>query len=394
MNQTSPTAEPSAPDVERLLREAEPEPPQRTGRVTCSVAFFDLEGSTARKLELGHRAGVMAAVKHNRFCGLVVDHYGGEVLKELGDGIMAIFNDPLDAVLAAETARSGLATTELSTKVGLTTGLVDLVQTDGGRDVLGAVVDRAARIQAAALPDQVLIDRTQVDAISDYLGDHPEIWLGQSSQVSLRGVGDVELWPVESSATEAAQPRLPERLRVYGTGRLPIADKLRFMNYAESEVIEFGTGLTTFASYFTNLSPAVWKGPVMDMLGRGVALRCYALDPDSDLARNYYELRGEPMYADESRSALTQLRAIRDELNSAFPAEKMELFTYRSLPSYYVLAVDPGSERSGMHFSPYLPRLRRAECPVFEVSRSAEPDLFGQLQRSLEAQLAAATPVE
>jgi class 3 adenylate cyclase len=375
------------PDIAVLLADAEPDEPQETGRVTCSIVFFDLVGSTARKLEEGHKAGVMAALKHNKFCALVVEEYGGEVLKELGDGILAMFADPLQAVLAAEAARSGLMGTDLSTKVGMTTGMVDVVEVEGRKDVLGAIVDRAARIQSAALPDQVLVDTTQVDAISDYLGDHHHIRLGVGTIVPLRGVGDLKLWPIESATAEDSQPRLPERLRVYGSGRLPTADKLRFMNYATEEVIEFGTGLITFVGYFDSLGPTEWKVPVVELLRQGVNIRCFVFDSDCEAAEGYFRMRGEERYKQRAATALDRLREIRDELNAESDAGVVSVHAYSSLPSQYVLAVDLGLERSGIQFSPYLAGLNRAECPVYEASRSGEPDLFNRLQASLEEQI-------
>jgi class 3 adenylate cyclase len=383
----SATSELPSAVIDELLVAAEPDEPQETGRATCSIVFFDLTGSTARKLAEGHRAGVMAAVKHNNFCRLVAEEFDGDVLKELGDGVLAMFADPLKAVLAAETVRSGLMGTELSTKVGMTFGMVDVVEVEGRRDVLGAIVDRAARIQSAALPDQILVDGTQVDAISDYLADHSHIRLGSEIIVPLRGVGDVKLWPIESATAEVGQPRLPERLRVYGNGRLPTADKLRFMSYATQEVIEFGTGLITFVSYFDSLGPSEWRNPVVEMLQRGVDIRCFVLDPDSRAAQVYFELRNEGAYRDRASGALDRLLDIRDELNGESGSGQVSVLLYESLPAQYALAVDLDRERSAMQFSPYLPGLRRAECPVYEASRTGEPELFGRLQVSLENQM-------
>lgn len=388
------TFELTPPDIDALLAQSEPDEPQETGRHLCSIVFFDLVGSTARKLERGHKVGVMAALKHNKFCSLVVERYGGEVLKELGDGILAMFPDPLNAVLAAEAARTKLMTTDLSTKIGMTHGMVDVVDFAGRRDVLGAIVDRAARIQSAALPDQILVDSIQVDAISDYLVDHSHIRLGTPIVVPLRGIGELKLWPIESSSAEASEPRLPERLRVYGAGRLPVADKLRFMGYARNEVIEFGTGLVTFAAYFDSLGPQQWKAPVLDLLRRGVNLRCFVLDSDSATAEHYYALRDEGKYKKRTIGTLDRLREIRDELNAESDAGSISVLTYRSLPHQYVLAVDLGLERSAMQFSPYLPGLGRAECPVYEASRSGEPDLFNRLQASLEQQIQEAVLID
>jgi hypothetical protein len=157
------------------------------------------------------------------------------------------------------------------------------------------------------------------------------------------------------------------------------------MNYATQEVIEFGTGLTTFVSYFDSLGPSEWRNPVVEMLQRGVDIRCFVLDPGSRAAEAYFELRGEDAYRDRASAVLSQLLDIRDELNDESDTGQISVSAYDSLPSQYVLAVDLEQERSAIQFSPYLPGLRRAECPVYEASRTGEPDLFGRLQASLES---------
>lgn len=382
------------PGLEDLVRAATPDPPSKRDRTTRSVVFFDLVGSTVRKLKKGHKAGVMAAATHNRLCRTVVEHFGGEVLQELGDGVLAVFPDPLDAVLAAENVRSGLALySDLATKVGMTFGMIDLVEVDERKDALGATVDRAARIQAAASPNEVLIDRAQADAIADYLKDSDAVRLGPPREVDLRSVGMTELRAIESRVADVGPPRLAERLRAFGSGRLPTADKLRMMNVATREVIEFGTGLTTFTNYFTNLNPELWRWPVRDLLARGVTLRCYAMDPDCAIAPIYHDARAEPKYPAQAQGALERLLKVRNEYREEGHGG-FELWLYDTLPTFYALGVDLGEDHSGFQISPYLSGIPRAQCPVFEFSKAAEPGLAQRVQRSLEAQIAGARLVD
>ncbi len=384
-------------NLEKLVLDGRPsENVPSVGRLR-SVVFFDLVGSTARKLELGHAAGVAAAMQHNSVCREVVAAKGGEVLKELGDGCLAVFDDPMAALLAAENVRTGLMLhSDLTTKVGMTVGLVQDVAIGGQPDVLGATVDRAARIQAAAAPGQVLLDRAHVDAVGDYFADVEALALDGPSRIHLRGVGEIELWALRSAAVAGVTPAPPASVRIHGAGRLPVADKLRLMETAEDEIIEFGIGLSTFTSYFTGLNPGLWREPVRDLLARGVSLRCYALDPDSPAASTYLESRNEATYKDRIRQSLEALGGIRQEFRDEDLAGSLELFTYGTLPAFYALGIDVGSNRSGaaMHFSPYLPGLRRAECPVIELSRVADPDMFDRVARSIRAQIDSAVPVE
>jgi class 3 adenylate cyclase/predicted ATPase len=101
----------------------------------------------------------------------VVAEMGGHVAKKLGDGLMALFGYPLahenDAERAARAALSiqraladlnrknvGAGKSELQARIGLETGPVVV---DGTGEVYGDVPNTAARVQALAEPNAVLI---------------------------------------------------------------------------------------------------------------------------------------------------------------------------------------------------------------------------------------------
>src|SRR3954447_18377442 len=158
--------------LDMLVREAVPEGGPTGVRRNQTVVFFDLVGSTARKLRDGHIAGVHATLHHNRVCREVAERFDGAIVKEMGDGVLAVFNDPLNATLAAENVRTGLALhSDVATKVGMTSGLVEAARIDGRPDVLGGRAARAARTQAAAAPGQILMDEAHAKTLADFLRD-------------------------------------------------------------------------------------------------------------------------------------------------------------------------------------------------------------------------------
>lgn len=383
------------PDLEGLA--AAPGTLQQTGeRRFLAIAFFDLVGSTSRKLQEGHIAGTEAAVRHNATCRAVSERFGGDVIKELGDGILLTFDDPVNAALAALNVRAALETTGLETKIGLTAGSVELVEIGGLTDVLGSAVDRAARIQSLAAPGQILLDTAIVDAIRTQVADYAGLELRGPEHVPLAGVGSVEIWLL--GARDRRPTRLIDRLRISEEGRLPVSEKAEFIARAEHEVLELGTGITTFASYFVSLAPSIFKEPVFEAIRRGVAVSCYALDPDSSAGQTYLADRGEDGYLERVREALRELNDVRVEAMTGDPAGAFEIYLYDHVPMAHVLGIDLGRDSPSAHgqmiASPYLFGIARAETPVMRFSAHSNPTLYSRWWQSVRAMTADAHPFE
>ena len=146
------------------------EPVRQAERRQLTVLFCDLVGST--ELSRQHDPeDLRELIRHyqDAVTGAVVRH-GGYVANFLGDGIIAYFGWPrADEDEAAQAVRAGLdaitAVHELSLKarVGIASGAVVVGDLDAaGRRQVGAVAGEtpnlAARLQALAAPDQVVID--------------------------------------------------------------------------------------------------------------------------------------------------------------------------------------------------------------------------------------------
>jgi class 3 adenylate cyclase/tetratricopeptide (TPR) repeat protein len=131
-----------------------------TGRVTATVLFTDLVGSTELRGRLGEEAADELRRKHDDLLTQVVEANSGRVVKGLGDGIMATFAGASDAVAATVTIqqgidrfnRSGGNSTPLAVRVGLSAG--DVTFEDA--DVHGTPVVEAARLCAAAAGGEIL----------------------------------------------------------------------------------------------------------------------------------------------------------------------------------------------------------------------------------------------
>ncbi len=141
-------------------------------RKTVTVLFCDLVGSTA----LGERVDAESARdvmgRYRAMAQQVIEGHGGHVAKFIGDGVMALFGVPDVAVDDAERAvATGLGLqrgflplgelisdrygVEVGLRVGVNTG--ELVIADADADIVGDVVNTAARLEGACTPGQVLV---------------------------------------------------------------------------------------------------------------------------------------------------------------------------------------------------------------------------------------------
>ncbi|MCK6424673.1 MAG: adenylate/guanylate cyclase domain-containing protein [Burkholderiaceae bacterium] len=76
--------------------------------VTCTVLFADLRGSTSLYESLGNAEAASVVTHSVAVVGRIVEGHGGRVIKTLGDGLMAVFVDPMPAVRAAEEVHESL----------------------------------------------------------------------------------------------------------------------------------------------------------------------------------------------------------------------------------------------------------------------------------------------
>ena len=155
---------------------AAPVSARREERKRVSVLFCDLVGFTSRaeQLDVEDVRGLLAPYYQRLRSEL--ERFGGTVEKFIGDAVMALFgapvaheDDPERAVRAALAIREAIAefnqadpSLDLHVRIGVTTGEV-LVALDARPDqgegmASGDVVNTAARLQAAAPTDGVLVD--------------------------------------------------------------------------------------------------------------------------------------------------------------------------------------------------------------------------------------------
>jgi class 3 adenylate cyclase len=152
---------------------------EETKRITATagerrhltVLFCDLVGSTELAVRLDPEEWQETLATYHRSAASAIGRFGGHVANYLGDGVVAYFGFPEAHENDAErAARAGLAIIEavsslnphrgpkLSARVGIDSGAVVVGAGAGAQtDVFGETPNIAARLQAAAAPDTVIV---------------------------------------------------------------------------------------------------------------------------------------------------------------------------------------------------------------------------------------------
>lgn len=136
------------------------------GQVDLTVLFTDLVGFSAWALEAGDHATLLLLRETAGALDPAVVRNRGSVVKWLGDGMMAVFRDPMDALRAVEQGRERLDGIEVAgyrprIRAGMHVGRPRKV----GGDYLGVDVNIAARVAQAAAADELLASGTTVAAM-------------------------------------------------------------------------------------------------------------------------------------------------------------------------------------------------------------------------------------
>ncbi len=351
---------------------------------TACVGFFDLVGSTALKFERGHRIGAEKSLEYVALASAICRSGSGEVMKSLGDGIMVLFHDPLDACRAAVSLKQACADHGIRSSAGLALGTLDIMSSSTSRDVVGATVDRAARLQGLAMPNQTLIDAGLMEAVRSQLAGERDVLVSPPLEVNAKGLTAMSVY--ELSLRRLGLTRaVVTPFEIYAEGRMSIQDKTRFARQAKAHIKEFGTGLTAFAHYFTGHRPAEFKDHIRDLLERGVQLNCYGLAPESPWVEFVKQTSG-PDYVEAAARARA---AIIHERNSfiaqGLPGE-LRYFEYDHVPEFHGFCLDPEDPlRAQILISFYLPGMARAEAPVYQVASAAHPELFAKYLAAMRA---------
>ena len=130
-------------------------------RVLATVLFTDIIDSTQTAARLGDHEWRRVLDRHDSEAQRCVDRFGGRVVKQTGDGLLATFDGPARGVQCAQELGDALSPLGISIRAGLHTGEVEL----RGDDVGGIGVHIGARVAALAGAGEVFVSRTVRDLV-------------------------------------------------------------------------------------------------------------------------------------------------------------------------------------------------------------------------------------
>src|SRR5215217_2372577 len=145
---------------------------RRGARKVVTVVVCDVSGSTALGERLDPESLGRVMARYFERTRAVMERHHGLVQKFIGDAVVAIFgvpvvreDDALRAVRAAAAMQDAVAEPDdqggpaIEVRIGVATGEVMVEEAGGDPLVIGEAVNLATRLQAAAGPGEVLLDR-------------------------------------------------------------------------------------------------------------------------------------------------------------------------------------------------------------------------------------------
>lgn len=178
-------------EVEEFLTGRRPTTPSR--RVLSTVMFSDLVDSTRQQAELGDQRWRVLMEELDARWRRAIELDGGHYVKSTGDGLLATFDGPAQAVRVGLEVRESAKALGLEARSGIHTGECELLADDIG----GIAVNIAARVEGASRAGEVTTTSTVKDLV---IGSGLEF--ADRGEHELKGVpGEWRLY----AATEAAK---------------------------------------------------------------------------------------------------------------------------------------------------------------------------------------------
>jgi class 3 adenylate cyclase len=146
---------------------------KRENAQTLTVFFCDMAGYTEKTSQV-NTTTIITVIRS--FEGIVfpaIEEFRGLVIKTMGDGVLAVFKHPLNAVLAALSVQKKVRDynqyktddEKFNLRIGLNTGQVIRKQ----NDIYGDVVNVASRMQATANPGDIRLTANTYLEVQNYI---------------------------------------------------------------------------------------------------------------------------------------------------------------------------------------------------------------------------------
>lgn len=136
-------------------------PPSQSHRALRTVLFSDMVASTEHAAATGDERWRAVLHRFGEITAELTQRFDGTVVKSTGDGHLATFDGPTQAIRCAEALRANAETLGIEIRAGIHTGECELLVADIG----GIAVHIAARILGQAGAGEILVSRTVRDLV-------------------------------------------------------------------------------------------------------------------------------------------------------------------------------------------------------------------------------------
>lgn len=167
----------------------------------AAIVFTDIVGYTKR-MEADEEGTMKLLARQRELIFPIVKEYGGEVIKEIGDGLMMMFTSANRAVRFAMAVQDSLKDEELTIRAGIHIGDVIFEKSD----VFGSAVNIAARIEPLAPAGGICIS----EDVRSQIRNQKDIFTVSIGKQELKGVdGSLEIFRIVPEAAYDEVERVP-----------------------------------------------------------------------------------------------------------------------------------------------------------------------------------------
>lgn len=165
-------------------------------KATLAIAITDIINFSIINREIGNERMSIITDAHFKKSEIIARNNSGMIIKYMGDSVMAIFRNVIDAVEFCHTLSSDTGHDKIRIRAGIHVGLANL----SGADVSGSMVNYAARVAAYGKQGGVWLSDVAFTHYSEEKGTSPEGMEADCCEnCELKGFGDENrLWRLNS----------------------------------------------------------------------------------------------------------------------------------------------------------------------------------------------------
>ena len=235
---------------------------KQSERSLSTILYTDIVASTEMVLEKGDNAWVDFLDQHNDIVREQIKLFNGNEINTTGDGFIASFGIPLQAIQCAVTVTEAVKAFGMEVRCGIHTGEVQLVDDT----MIGIGMHTAARVVSEAGPSQVLVTITVRDLV-----EGAGIKFEELGRYELKGIpGKRTLYSVILDTVPTGDPSKPIQMSGVEVER-QLEDRkasdttpttnIMVMNAQSMSRLDYGTG----SFYISKIEVVIGRGPNADI---------------------------------------------------------------------------------------------------------------------------------